>query len=88
MQPLRAVRSRPGLPSRSPFQRPRRRDQINFRNLRNGHTLNVDGIFGPNTALAVRAFQRAMASEIPGFGVDGIVGPRTWQALVTEALSG
>jgi peptidoglycan hydrolase-like protein with peptidoglycan-binding domain len=63
-------------------------DQINFRNLRNGHTLNVDGIFGPNTALAVRAFQRAMASEIPGFGVDGIVGPRTWQALVTEALSG
>jgi hypothetical protein len=29
-----------------------------------------------------------MASEIPGFGVDGIVGPRTWQALVTEALSG
>jgi|SRR6185437_8946499 len=63
-------------------------DQINFRNLRNGHTLNVDGIFGPNTALAVRAFQRAMATEIPGFGVDGIVGPRTWQALVTEALSG
>lgn len=63
-------------------------DQINFRNLRNGHTLNVDGIFGPNTALAVRAFQRAMAAEIPGFGVDGIVGPRTWQALVTEALSG
>jgi peptidoglycan hydrolase-like protein with peptidoglycan-binding domain len=63
-------------------------DQINFRNLRNGHTLAVDGIFGPQTATAVRAFQRAMATEIPGFGVDGIVGPRTWQALVTEALSG
>jgi peptidoglycan hydrolase-like protein with peptidoglycan-binding domain len=63
-------------------------DQINFRNLRNGHTLAVDGIFGPNTATAVRAFQRAMATEIPGFGVDGIVGPQTWQALVTEALSG
>ena len=63
-------------------------DQINFRNLRNGHTLNVDGIFGANTATAVRAFQRAMAAEIPGFGVDGIVGPQTWQALVTEALSG
>jgi peptidoglycan hydrolase-like protein with peptidoglycan-binding domain len=63
-------------------------DQINFRNLRNGHTLNVDGIFGSNTALAVRSFQRAMATEIPGFGVDGIVGPQTWQALVTEALSG
>jgi murein L,D-transpeptidase YcbB/YkuD len=63
-------------------------DQINFRNLRNGHTLAVDGIFGPQTATAVRAFQRAMATEIPGFGVDGIVGSRTWQALVTEALSG
>lgn len=63
-------------------------DQINFRNLRNGHTLDVDGIFGPQTETAVRGFQRAMATEIPGFGVDGIVGPRTWQALVTEALSG
>jgi hypothetical protein len=29
-----------------------------------------------------------MAAEIPGFPVDGIVGPLTWQALVTEALSG
>lgn len=63
-------------------------DQINFRNGKNGHTLNVDGNFGPRTEKAVRAFQRAMAAEIPGFPVDGIVGPRTWQALVTEALSG
>jgi murein L,D-transpeptidase YcbB/YkuD len=29
-----------------------------------------------------------VAQEIPGFPVDGIVGPRTWQALVTEALLG
>lgn len=63
-------------------------DQINFRNLKNGHTLNVDGIFGPKTEAAVRAFQKAMAGEVPGFTVDGIVGPQTWQALVTEALSG
>lgn len=63
-------------------------DQVNFRNLRNGHTLNVDGIFGPRTAAAVRAFQRGMAAEISRFPVDGIVGPLTWQALVTEALSG
>jgi peptidoglycan hydrolase-like protein with peptidoglycan-binding domain len=63
-------------------------DQINFRNGKNGHTLNVDGTFGPRTERAVRAFQRAMAAEIPGFPVDGIVGPMTWQALVTEALSG
>jgi murein L,D-transpeptidase YcbB/YkuD len=63
-------------------------DQINFRNLKNGHTLDVDGIFGHKTEAAVRGFQRAMATEIHGFAVDGIVGPQTWQALVTEALSG
>jgi peptidoglycan hydrolase-like protein with peptidoglycan-binding domain len=63
-------------------------DQINFRNGKNGHTLNVDGVYGRRTEMAVRAFQRAMAAEISGFRVDGIVGPQTWQALVTEALSG
>ncbi|HEX7161890.1 MAG TPA: peptidoglycan-binding protein [Trebonia sp.] len=62
-------------------------DQINFRNLRTGRTLIVDGIFGPRTRAAVIAFQRGMALEIRGFLVDGIVGPMTWQALVTEALS-
>jgi peptidoglycan hydrolase-like protein with peptidoglycan-binding domain len=63
-------------------------DQINFRNNRNGHTVDVDGIFGPKTQAAVRAFQQAMAHEVSRFPVDGIVGPLTWQALVTEALSG
>ena len=63
-------------------------DQINFRNNRNGHTLNVDGIFGPRTETVVRAFQQAIAHEIRGFPVDGVVGPLTWQALVTEALAG
>ena len=63
-------------------------DQINFRNGKNGHSLNVDGVYGRRTETAVRAFQRAMAAEISGFRVDGIVGPQTWQALVTEALSG
>jgi peptidoglycan hydrolase-like protein with peptidoglycan-binding domain len=63
-------------------------DQINFRNNKDGHTLTVDDIFGPKTAAAVRAFQRAMSIEVPGFAVDGIVAPQTWQALVTEALSG
>jgi peptidoglycan hydrolase-like protein with peptidoglycan-binding domain len=29
-----------------------------------------------------------MSGQVPGFAVDGIVGPQTWQALVTEALSG
>jgi murein L,D-transpeptidase YcbB/YkuD len=63
-------------------------DQINFRNLKNGHSLVVDGIFGPKTDALVRGFQKAMTSEIPGFRVDGIAGPQTWQALITEALSG
>ena len=63
-------------------------DQANFRNGRNGHSLDVDGQFGAKTAAWVRGFQRAIAQEIPGFPVDGIVGPLTWQALATEALSG
>jgi peptidoglycan hydrolase-like protein with peptidoglycan-binding domain len=63
-------------------------DQANFRNGRNGHSLAVDGRYGAGTAAWVRAFQHAIAQEIRGFPVDGIVGPLTWQALVTEALSG
>jgi peptidoglycan hydrolase-like protein with peptidoglycan-binding domain len=63
-------------------------DQINFRNLKDGRTLVVDGRFGPKTEMSVRAFQKAMAAELAGFRADGIVGPQTWQALVSEALSG
>ncbi|MCB9641072.1 MAG: peptidoglycan-binding protein [Myxococcales bacterium] len=36
----------------------------------------VDGVFGPKTESAVRAFQRD-AGEV----VDGLVGPKTWAAL-------
>jgi peptidoglycan hydrolase-like protein with peptidoglycan-binding domain len=35
-----------------------------------------DGLFGPNTEAAVKAFQTAHAHP-----VDGIVGPITWRAL-------
>jgi N-acetyl-anhydromuramyl-L-alanine amidase AmpD len=63
-------------------------DQINFRNNSGGHTLTADGVFGRKTEAAVRAFQRAMSAQVPGFVVDGIVAKQTWQALVTEALSG
>lgn len=36
----------------------------------------VDGIYGPATAAAVRAFQQAN-----GLDIDGVVGPATWAAL-------
>lgn len=49
--------------------------------------LQVDGIFGAKTEAAVRAFQQALAADIPTVTVDGIVGPVTWQALVSGMLS-
>lgn len=44
--------------------------------------LAVDGIFGPNTDSAVRAFQGDL-----GLSVDGIVGPITWNHLVNAYLA-
>jgi peptidoglycan hydrolase-like protein with peptidoglycan-binding domain len=48
-----------------------------------GHTVTVDGDFGPRTEDAVRAFQKEKKLV-----VDGIVGPQTWQALVVTARRG
>jgi peptidoglycan hydrolase-like protein with peptidoglycan-binding domain len=48
-----------------------------------GHTVAVDGIFGPNTDAAVRAFQQQK-----GLAVDGIVGPNTWSALIITVKQG
>jgi hypothetical protein len=45
-----------------------------------GYSTTVDGDFGPSTVSAVTAFQTAQ-----GLGVDGIVGPATWQALLRYA---
>lgn len=48
-----------------------------------GHSVAVDGIFGPRTDAAVRGFQQALQ-----IAVDGIVGPVTWRALVSGILAG
>lgn len=42
-----------------------------------GFRLQADGIFGSNTDAAVRNFQRSR-----GLGIDGIVEPNTWAALL------
>jgi peptidoglycan hydrolase-like protein with peptidoglycan-binding domain len=47
------------------------------------HPVAVDGVFGPKTDAAVRAFQRSRS-----LAVDGIVGPRTWSALVVQVKKG
>lgn len=65
-------------------------EEFQFRNLSGDPNkgLQVDGIFGPRTDAAVRGFQQALHQEIPSVTVDGIVGPVTWQALVSGMLSG
>jgi peptidoglycan hydrolase-like protein with peptidoglycan-binding domain len=47
-----------------------------------GASLVIDGIFGPLTNDAVRAFQSLL-----GLSVDGIVGPQTWNHFVNGFLA-
>lgn len=47
---------------------------------RRGVAASPDGIFGPQTESAVRSFQAEA-----GLAVDGVVGRRTWQALLGGA---
>jgi len=42
----------------------------------NGYNVRVDGVFGPLTETAIKAFQSQR-----NLSVDGIVGPRTWSQL-------
>jgi hypothetical protein len=49
---------------------------------RHGYRVAIDGQFGPKTHDAVELFQ-----ESHGLTVDGIVGARTWQALMVEEVA-
>ena len=48
-----------------------------------GADLDVDGIFGPITEAAVRAFQQDEA-----LAVDGIAGPKTWAKVIVQVRRG
>src|SRR5919198_5513001 len=47
------------------------------------HPVAVDGIFGPQTESAVKAFQQSA-----GVAADGIVGPQTWPKLIVQVRRG
>jgi hypothetical protein len=44
-----------------------------------GYNIAIDGIFGAGTKTAVKDFQTAQ-----GLASDGIVGPKTWQKLISQ----
>ncbi|MER6126336.1 peptidoglycan-binding domain-containing protein [Streptomyces sp. NPDC001795] len=52
-------------------------------------TGGIDGKYGPKTTSAVRSFQKCVnVTQYPHVEVDGIVGPKTWSALVYAANRG
>ena len=62
-------------------------DQMNARNIAAGGTayLAVDGVFGAKTETAAYYFQNRLA-DYWGIAVDGIVGPQTWQPVISNVL--
>ena len=62
-------------------------DQMNARAIAAGGTayLAVDGVFGAKTEAAVYYIQNRLA-DYWGIAVDGIVGPQTWQPVISNVL--
>lgn len=62
-------------------------DQMNARSIAAGGVsyLAVDGVFGAKTEAAVYYIQNRLA-DYWGIAVDGIVGPQTWQPLISNVL--
>jgi peptidoglycan hydrolase-like protein with peptidoglycan-binding domain len=48
-----------------------------------GHSIAVDGSFGPQTEGAVKTLQQNQ-----GLAADGIVGPQTWPKVVVQVKNG
>ncbi len=46
-----------------------------------GYQVSADGVYGPNTENAIRAFQKDR-----GLDIDGVMGPATYQALLGRDL--
>jgi peptidoglycan hydrolase-like protein with peptidoglycan-binding domain len=66
-------------------------EEFQFRNLSGDpdNGLLVDGIFGPITEAAVRDWQKLLRdNDEPAMAVDGIVGPMTWQSLISGMYAG
>jgi peptidoglycan hydrolase-like protein with peptidoglycan-binding domain len=57
------------------------RDLQSFLKIAGYYSGTIDGIYGTSTALAVEAFQQ----RYPNLRNDGIVGPRTWRAMLNPA---
>ena len=62
-------------------------DQMNARSIAAGGSayLAVDGLFGAKTEAAAYYIQNRLA-DYWGIAVDGIVGPQTWQPLISNVL--
>lgn len=63
--------------SRDPQPRPTVKEVQTLLNRKNSRDISVDGVFGLASEAAVKTFQRRA-----GLTTDGVVGPKTWAALI------